>query len=69
MNEDQFEGAASLEAAGLWKTFTSALIKEFSSQLNMEPEEIKDTAKTGFNRFINFLDEQRKKSAVPDSEE
>jgi len=67
MNEDEFKGAASLEAAGLWKVFTGAIIKELSSQLNIESTELKEAAKTEFNKFVNFLDEKRKKPADSDS--
>lgn len=69
MNEDEFKGAASLEAAGLWNALTGACIKELSSKLNVEPGELKTAAKTGFSKFVNFLDEKRTKPDPSDAEE
>lgn len=68
MNEDEFKGAASLEAAGLWKAFTEAVVKEISKELNIETDDIKEAAKTGFNKLVNFLDEKRKKPEATDPE-
>lgn len=69
MNEEEFKGAASLETVGLWNAFAEAFIKEISSQLKIETSDLKEAAKTGFNKFVHFLDEKRKKPDAADSNE
>lgn len=60
MNENEFRGAASLHASGLFKEISRAFIKEMARRLDIYSGELKDGVSSGFSRFKSFLDEKRK---------
>ncbi len=62
MNEKQFEGSASLQAAGLWKVVSRSIAKELAKQSRRDPELLNQQIKTGIRLFQEYLDKKRKGS-------
>lgn len=60
MNEQQFEGALSLDAAGLWDAALEGMSKKLTDMSDEKTEKIKDGVNEGIDRFKNFLNKKRK---------
>jgi hypothetical protein len=60
VNENQFEGATSLEAAGMWKAVTKSLLNKITAGSKEKQQAIKENVKKGFDKFKGFIDKRRK---------
>jgi hypothetical protein len=62
LNENQFEGAASAGAAGLWDATRDGFVRELSRLSGADPERVNQGVKTGIEFMKRHLDNSRKKS-------
>ncbi|MEK7780618.1 MAG: hypothetical protein AAB370_03860, partial [Verrucomicrobiota bacterium] len=62
LNENQFESAASVGAAGLWDATREGLARELGRLSGADPEQVDRSIKTGINLIKQHLENSRKKS-------
>jgi hypothetical protein len=62
MNENQFEGAASADAAGLGSAIRMGFARELAELTGISADQIDQSLKSGVNFFKQHLDNRRKKS-------
>lgn len=61
INENQFEGTWSLEAAGLSKEIVNAVINELAKTTGVSAQAIRNYCQSMSDRFKKYLDDRRKK--------
>ena len=62
MNEDQFEGAASADAAGLGDAVRNGFVREISELSGADPDHLNQGVQKGIDAFKSYLDKRRKKA-------
>jgi hypothetical protein len=62
LDENQFAGAASAGAAGLWDATREGLVHELSRLSGAEPERVNQGIETGIEFMKRHLENRRKKS-------
>jgi len=63
VTEDQFEGAWSLDAAGLARAVAQSVTAELARLADVPPQQIREAARDAVDRFKQYLDERRTKPA------
>ena len=61
MNQDEFSGRYSLEAAGLWRAAADAMARKLSDLSGSTVDTIKATGKKAVDAFKGFMEGRRKK--------
>lgn len=59
MNEDQFDGSASLDAAGLWDILVDTMSKKLAQMSGQKKDAIKEGVKDTVDSFKSFLNKKR----------
>jgi len=62
MNEDQFEGTASADAAGLGNAVRNGFVRKISELSGADPDHLNQGVQKGIDAFKSYLDKRRKKA-------